>query len=135
MRNTQPPIIGRIDSFLSRSDAKTLRGDRRMGTGALLDMIADRISIDDSVNIIRVTEEHEKNSLNYIHSMITMKKNNFILLYVDIDAANIIAAFPDAKVLKAKEICHQVPVCFKEPVLNSFGGLSCSAFVDENLSD
>jgi hypothetical protein len=126
MKDTHPQIIDRIDSFLSHRDAKTLRGDRRMGTELLLDMLAERISLDDSANIIRIKEENKENSMDHIHLQIVAGKDNYILLYADIDAANILAVFPDVKIFKAKEICHQVPVCFKEPILDSMGGLNCS---------
>jgi len=33
----------------------------------------------------------------------------------------IISAFPDAQIYKAKELCHQVPVCFKEPLSHHIG--------------
>ena len=135
MRDTLPPIIDRIDSFLSHPDARTLRGERRMGAQLLLDMLADRISLDDSANIIRIKEVNEKNLIAYIRSNIVSGKNNFILLYADTDAANIIAAFPDTRVFRAKEICHQVPVCFKEPILDNIGKLNCSIPKTDNLTN
>ncbi|MDR0778431.1 MAG: hypothetical protein LBE48_03215 [Methanomassiliicoccaceae archaeon] len=107
----------RIDSFLSDPNAGTLTGERRMGPEKLLDMLADRLADDDSVNIIRIMDH--RNVHNFISSGIRAGKTDHILIYVDLstEATNdILASFPDAHVYKAKELCHQVPVCFRETV-------------------
>jgi pyocin large subunit-like protein len=115
MRKDRCPIGGRIDSFVSNPDAGTLTGERRMGTERLLDMLADLLAEDDSANVIRIMKKN--GVLDTVRSEIRPEKKNHILLYVDIDLKEtdlIITEFPDAQIYRAKELCHQVPVCFKE---------------------
>jgi hypothetical protein len=115
-------MIDRIDSFLSNPDAGILRGERRMGPEPLLDILADRIAEDDSANVIYVKEKN--NLLEKIRSETVPGKKNHIILYADFDTAEsdlITRTFPDAEVYRAKELCHQVPVCFREPAP---GGIS-----------
>jgi len=107
----------RIDPFVSNPDAGVITGARRMGTVSLLDTVADRIAESDSDNVIRIKEKDDV--LDRIRSETVTDKKNHIFLYVDIDPAetDIIAAeFPDAQVYRSKELCHQVPACFKENV-------------------
>jgi hypothetical protein len=90
-----------------------------MGPEQLLDELAEYISYDNSANIIRIKEK--KNILDHIRSEIVAGKKNHVLLYVEIKVAEsdlILTAFPDVPVYRAKELCHQLPVCFKE----SLGG-------------
>jgi len=115
MQQDQLSLTDRIDSFLSRPDAGMLKGERRMGTGPLLDMLAERISLDESARVICVIER--ENALDHIGSQIKAGKKNHILLYVDVELAvtdQISEMFPDAQIYRVKELCHQVPVCFKE---------------------
>ncbi|MCL2296539.1 MAG: hypothetical protein FWC29_05640 [Methanomassiliicoccaceae archaeon] len=110
-------MIDRIDSFLSNPGARVLRGERRMGPESLLDVLAERIAEDHSANVIYVKEKN--NFLESIRSDMAPGKVNHIILYADLDLAEsdlIIKTFPDAKVYRAGEICHQVPICFREPV-------------------
>jgi hypothetical protein len=116
----------RIESFLSHPDAGMLKGDRRMGTELLLDTLADSI-IEKGNNVIRI-KKHD-GLMEYISSNIVSKKKNFILLYVDIglDETNlIIERYPEAPLFKAKELCHQVPVCYKESISDDRGNFVCT---------
>ncbi|MCL2890923.1 MAG: hypothetical protein FWF40_03415 [Methanomassiliicoccaceae archaeon] len=117
-------IAGRIDSFVSRPDAGMLRGERRMGTERLLDMLADRIAEDECANVIRVKEVNE---IQDIASKIVPCKIDHILLYTsDAEAFDaVLREFPNACVYGAKELCHQVPVCFRGSPMTGHGDL-CS---------
>jgi len=115
MRNDRCLLADRIDSFISRPDAGMLRGERRMGTECLLDMLADRIAEDEHANVIRVKRTDDVLS---IASKIVPGKNDHILIYIA-DAGvfdTIVKNFPEACVYGAKELCHQVPVCFRESI-------------------
>lgn len=115
MLRNQNLILKRIDSFLSNPNAGVLTGERRMGTEQLLDLLADRIAEDSSANIVRIKEKN--GLLDRIRSEIIPGKKNHIILYADVDAPEsdlVVGAFPYAEVYRAKELCHQVPVCFRE---------------------
>ena len=115
MRKERCNISERIDSFVSRTDAGMLTGERRMGTECLLDMLADRLAGDEHTNVIRVKG---KDDVPSVRSKIVTDKNNHILLYFADPGVSemILQEFPEACVYGAKELCHQVPVCFREPV-------------------
>jgi len=88
-----------------------------MSTGSLLDLLAGRIARDDSANVIRVTEK--EGMLDRIRSRMVPEENNHILIYVDLDGNEselVVAMFPDAHIYLAKELCHQVPVCYRASV-------------------
>jgi hypothetical protein len=108
-------IAERIDSFISNPNEGTLTGERRMGTGPLLDLVAERILTEDPmINVIRVTEGDR---IEYIRSRIDADRKNCILLYGDVDTVSldeIVDEFQDAQVYRAQEICHQVPLCVRE---------------------
>jgi len=109
------PLSDKIGSFITNPDAGIVAGKRRMGTEALLDAVADRISEDPEANVIRVTDEND--AAGYIGSRIAAGKKNHVLLYVEIplnDSDRIAAEFPGAQIYRVKELCHQVPACFKE---------------------
>jgi len=106
----------RMTAFISDPDARVLTGKRRMGTEALLDALADHMEKDASANIIRVTDS--KWTADSIRSGTDSGKRNHVLFYVEIDPkriGEILEEFPDVRIYGAKELCHQVPVCFKEP--------------------
>jgi hypothetical protein len=108
-------MTAKIDSFLSNPDAGTLTGERRMGPENLLDLLADHIMKDDSANIIRITDA--KNVSEFIGSKRIAGKTDHILIYIDLSpdvTKDIITLFPDTHIYKAKELCHQLPVCFRE---------------------
>ena len=86
-----------------------------MGTERLLDMLAGRIAEDEYANVILVKDV---NDIPDIASEIVPGKMNHILLYTeDIKAFDtVLREFPDACVYGAKELCHQVPVCFRGSV-------------------
>ena len=117
MQQDQYTVTDRADSFLSNPNAGMFAGKRRMGTGPLLDLLADRLAYDSTANVIRVKERN--NMLDYIGSSMMPEKSNHILLYVEVDVSEsdlIARTFPLAHIYRAKELCHQVPVCFKEHV-------------------
>ena len=118
-------IAERIESFLRNPDGGTLTGERRMSTESLLDMLADRISEDGSANVICIKEK--EGFLTQVRSKIAAEKKNHILLYADVDPAEsalVKELYPKAQLYRAKELCHQVPVCFKEPAADN-GGPVC----------
>jgi len=106
--------MSRVDSFISSPDASTLTGERRMGVECLLDLLAKRITETSGNNVIRITEVH--GAAGRVRELIDPERENHIILYVDIcdkEYEAITASFPRATVYRAKELCHQVPVCFK----------------------
>ncbi|MDR2866623.1 MAG: hypothetical protein LBV13_04400 [Methanomassiliicoccaceae archaeon] len=108
--------VDRIDSFISNPHAGTLTGERRMGAERLLDMLADRLAEDDSRNVIRITENND--IIGLIRSKMRYDKEGHVIIYFDLDADEtdvLLRTFPDTQIYRAKEICHQVPVCFREP--------------------
>ena len=115
MRNDRRNIADRIDSFVSRLDAGMLTGERRMGTERLLDMLADRMAEDVYANVILVKKMDD---VHDIASKIVLDKINHILLYITNSTVSetILWKFPNAFVYVAKELCHQVPVCFRESI-------------------
>jgi len=126
MQQDRSQLSERMESFLSNPDAGMLRGDRRMGTEPLLDMLADRISADGS-NVIKVKKE--EGMFDHISSKIISGKENFILIYVDIgveETNSMVKMYPDVQIYKAKELCHQVPVCYRESLSDSKGNFVCS---------
>jgi len=109
------PLSVKINSFIFDPNAGTVTGKRRMGTDALLDAVAEEISKDPKANVIRVTEED--GAIEYIRARIGAEKKNHVLLYAELapkEAERIMKEFPDAQIYRVKELCHQVPACFKE---------------------
>jgi hypothetical protein len=108
-------MTARIDSFLSNRDAGTLTGERRMSPEKLLDMLAGRIMMDDTANIIRIRSKDDLSELLISGRRVTDRDH--VLIYIDLsmdETAHIMTAFPDAHIYRAKELCHQVPVCYRE---------------------
>ncbi|MCL1904831.1 MAG: hypothetical protein FWG19_01750 [Methanomassiliicoccaceae archaeon] len=105
----------RVDSFLSDPNAGTLTGDRRTGSGPLLDTVADRIISDDpDANIVRI---YKTDDIDLIRSVVDDRKKNHILIYCRIDDGelnDIMITFPDAHVYRGQELCHQLPACVRE---------------------
>jgi len=124
MHNDRCRLADRIDSFVSRPDAGMLRGERRMGTERLLDMLADRIAEDECANVILVKAADD---VQDIASKIVPGKMDHILLYTtDVKAFDtVLREFPGACVYGAKELCHQVPVCFRGSVSMTEHGDEC----------
>ena len=117
MQQDQSTITDRVDAFLSNPNAGMFAGKRRMGTGPLLDLLAERMAYDSTANVIRIEERN--NMFEYIRSRIMPEKNNHILLYVEVDMSEsdaIARTFPQAHIYRVRELCHQVPVCFREHV-------------------
>ena len=84
-----------------------------MGTECLLDLLADRISNKSGTNIVRITDRRDVTDRSH---PIDPDVEYHVLLYVDIDddEYDIIAGiFSHATIYRAKELCHQVPMCFK----------------------
>jgi len=94
-----------------------------MGTESLLDLLAERIADDSTANVVRVKDKN--NLLEHIRSSMIAEKQNHILLYIEVGMEEfdlITKMFPSAHIYGAKELCHQVPVCFKEYISeNSYG--------------
>jgi len=106
----------RMTAFITDPDARMLTGKRRMGTEALLDMLADHMEKDASANIIRVTDNEW--TTERIRSETDGGKRNHVIFYTEIDPKRIweiLEELPGVQIYGAKELCHQVPVCFKEP--------------------
>ncbi|MCL1984444.1 MAG: hypothetical protein FWG58_03480 [Methanomassiliicoccaceae archaeon] len=105
----------KVDSFLCDPNAGTLTGERRMGSGPLLDAVANRIISDDpEANIIRI---YGTDDIGLIRSVTKDKKENHILVYCIIDNKelnDIMRTFPNAHVYRAQELCHQLPACVRE---------------------
>jgi len=115
MKDEICPLSDKIGSFIVNPDAGIVAGKRRMGTEALLDTVADRISGDPDANVIRVKDEND--AMEYVRSAFDAGKKNHVLLYVEIpikESDGIIAEFPGVQIYRVKELCHQVPACFKE---------------------
>ena len=115
MKDEVCPLSDKIGSFITDPNAGIVAGKRRMGTENLLDTVADQISEDPNANVIRVTDEDD--AFGYVGSRIVAGKKNHVLLYVEIpiiESDRIIAAFPGVQIYRVKELCHQVPACFKE---------------------
>ncbi|MDR0335052.1 MAG: hypothetical protein LBH69_04115, partial [Methanomassiliicoccaceae archaeon] len=96
MRKESGRMADRIDSFILNPDAGALTGERRMGPVPLLDMLADRLSEDDTANIIRVTESDD--AVSFIKSGIRSDKKNHVIIYADVDVRDtdsIIAEHPN----------------------------------------
>ena len=123
MRSDRCIIEERADSFLSNPNAGVFAGRRRMGTESLLDLLAERIADDSTANVVRVKDKN--NLLEHIRSSMIAEKQNHILLYIEVGMEEfdlITKMFPSAHIYGAKELCHQVPVCFKEYISeNSYG--------------
>ena len=126
MQQDRSQFIDRMESFLSNPDAGMLRGDRRMGTELLLDMLADRVSADGS-NVIKV--KNAEGIFDHVSSKIISGEVNYILIYIDIgveETNTLVKMFPDVQIYKAKELCHQVPVCYRETLSDNKGSFVCS---------
>jgi hypothetical protein len=124
MRDRRCSIMEKIDSFISHPDAGMLTGERRMGTEHLLDLLADRIAEDDSANVILVKEMID---IPGISSKTVPGKIDHILIYFDTEGTfdTIVQRFSDACVYGAKELCHQLPVCFRGSAVGHIYRCSC----------
>ncbi|MCL2712497.1 MAG: hypothetical protein FWD37_04405 [Methanomassiliicoccaceae archaeon] len=85
-----------------------------MGVECLLDLLANRIAKNYGNKVIRIRTN--KNAIGRITKRIDPEKRNHVILYEEIDRCLydlVVNTFPYATIYGARELCHQVPVCFK----------------------
>jgi len=109
--DTDGRIISRMDSFLSEPGAGILAGNRRMGTDALMDTLAERLERRAKVIRIKSTEDMiervRQETCDDVHVVIYCRIG-------DDELNAVMREFPKAHVYRAQELCHQLPACVRE---------------------
>ena len=79
----------------------------------LLDLLAERITKTSGDNVIQITDVN--GAADRVRELIDPERENHVILYADIgeNEYDLIAGLPCVTTYRAKELCHQVPVCFK----------------------